>query len=194
MKKTIIITALAALFAAAPCVYAQNADTVVLASQGDVISESLPTATNFFEKKIPISEQNRAEIQAQGNFSPTMSELKFFYGEDSTGSLVGTVLFLKMDTQYGPMKVGVVFAPAGAISNVLVTEATTETASWVQAAEDADVAKAMIGMTSASATDPLKNISESAIGSKAYFVAQVMATAALRGVIYYNKLFLPLLQ
>lgn len=194
MKNTALIPILAALFAAAPCLYAQNADTVSLVSQGDVISQSMPTAKNFYVKEIPISERNKAEIQAQGNFTPSTTELKFFYGEDSTGSLVGTVLFLKMETQYGPIEVGVVFAPAGAVSNVVVTEATAETVPWVKAAENANVAKALIGISSASASDPLKDVSESAIGTKPYFIAQVMATAAIRGAIYYNKMFLPLFK
>lgn len=194
MRKEALISILAVVFATAPCLYAQGADTVMLATKGEVISNSLPKAANYYVKDIPLGQRDRAKIKAQGNFTPQISELKFFYGTDKGGSLVGTVLFLKMETEHGPIEVGVALSPGGTVSNVAVTEATTETEPWIKAAENAGLMKELIGLSSASGTNPLQNVSESGMGAMPYFAAQVIATAVIRAVVYYNILFLPRLQ
>ncbi len=194
MKKIALISVLVLSFTAVPLVHAQDGNVIVLAKEGEVISNSLPTATNYFVKEIPLGQRDRAKIKAQGNFTPQESLLKFFYGKDAGGTLVGAVLFLKMETQHGMIEVGVALKPGGTVSNVVVTKATTETKPWIEAAESAGITKDLIGLGTDSANDPLKNVSESAIGAMPYFAAQVMATAAVRAVIYYQVLFLPRLQ
>lgn len=194
MKKKALISILAVVLATAPCLYAQVADTVVLATRGDVISNSLPDAANYYVKDIPLGQRDRAKIKAQGNFTPQISSLKFFYGTKKGGSLAGTVVFLKMETEHGPIEVGVVLTPGGTVSNVAVTVATAETKPWIKAAEDAGLMKRLIGLSAASGTNPLQNMSESAMGAMPYFAAQVIATAVIRALVYYNVLFLPRLQ
>lgn len=190
MRKRLFISMLA-LVSAAVAAHAQGSKTVVLAKRGDVIANSLPKATNYFVKEIDIGQRARGKIKAQGNFSPQAPKLKFFYGKNAGGSLVGTVLFVKMATAHGPFEVGVAFTPAGAISNVVVTKATEETEPWVKAAENAGVMKGLIGISSDSEPNPLQNVSESSIGAMPYFAAQVIATAVIRAVVYYRILFLP---
>lgn len=194
MKKIGLVSVLLLSFAFVPLAHAQDGKPVVLAEEGDVISNSLPNATNYFVKEIPIGQRDRAKIRAQGNFTPQASMLKFFYGKNAGGSLVGTVMFLKMETQHGLIEVGVALNPGGTVSNVVVTKATAETEPWIKAAEDAGVARDLVGLGTDSANDPLKNVSESAMGAMPYFAAQVMATAAVRAVVYYQVLFLPRLQ
>lgn len=194
MNKIGLVSILLVSFAIVPLAHAQNEKPVVLAEEGEVISNSLPAATNYFVKKIPLGQRERAKIKAQGSFSPQVSMLKFFYGENAGGTLVGTVLFLKMETQHGMIEVGVALNPGGTVSNVVVTKATAETVPWIQAAEAAGVTKDLIGIGTDSANDPLKNVSESAIGAMPYFAAQVMATATVRAIVYYQVVFLPRLQ
>ncbi len=191
MRKRVFIAVLALAFAADVPVHAQSTRTVVLAKQGDVISKSLPTATNYFVKEIYLGQRARAKIKAQGNFSPQVSKLKFFYGKNAGGSLVGTVLFVKMVTAHGPIEVGVAFTPGGVVSNVAVTKATTETKPWIEAAENAGLKKDLVGISANTTTSPLKNVSKSSIGAMPYFAAEVIATAVLRATVYYHILFLP---
>lgn len=194
MKTRLILPVLATAFFLAAGAYAQNTQTVILARRGDVVSNSLTKATNFFVKDVALGESERAKIKAQGNFSPQISKLKFFYGENAAGSLVGTVLFLKMETQYGLIEVGIAFSPGGAVSNVVVTRATVQTEPWVKAAEKAGVLKHFNGISSNSEANPLAGVSKSELGAMPYFAAQVIATAVVRGVVYYNMLFQGRLQ
>lgn len=186
-KPFILLVAIASLFASAS--YAQSSDTVVMVMKGDFIKNSLPTATDFFVKDVFLGQRQRAEIKAQGSFSPQVSRLKFFYGRNKAGDLVGTVLFNQMITRYGPVEVGVAFTPSGAVSNVAVTRATAQTEPWIESVEGSALMKDLIGLTQNSGTDPMKNISESSLGTGPYFMAQVITTAVTRAIVYYNRLF-----
>lgn len=176
---------------AAASASAQTAKPVVLAKKGDVISGSLPGAANYFVREVALSETDKAKIKAQGNFSPQVSKLDFYYGEKSGGELVGTVVFNRMETSHGMVEVGVAFTPAGAVSNVVVTKATAETEPWIKSAEKAGVMKHLVGMSSASMTDPIKNLSSEEIGAMPYLMAQVIAAAVTQSVVYYDLLFRP---
>ncbi len=172
--------------------YAQGSRTIRLARQGDVIRKSLPNATNFFVKKIILSDHDKAKIKAQGSFSPQVSQLKFFYGEDAAQQLVGTVLFNRMITSNGPVEVGIAFTPAGTVSNVVVTRATARMKPWIETAIGEGVLKNLIGIGSDDLSNPMKNVSESDLGPHAYHMAKIITAAVIQGVVYYDILFKPL--
>lgn len=170
-------------------VYAQSKKTVILETRGDVIQELLPSATNYFVKKVVLNQHNKAKIKAQGNFSPQIPYVKFFYGEDASGSLVGTVLFNQMTTRHGLIEVAIALTPAGEVSKVIVTKAAAGMESSVKAVISAGLMKNFTGLSAQSMTDPMKDVSESDLGAMPYYVAQVITTAVIRGVVYYNILF-----
>ncbi len=172
--------------------YAQGSRTIRLARKGDVIKKSLPNATNFFVKKVILSDHDKAKIKAQGSFSPQVSQLKFFYGEDAAQELVGTVLFNRMITRNGPVEVGIAFTPAGTISNVVVTRASARMKPWIETAISEGVLKNLIGIGSDALSDPMKKVSESDLGPHAYQIAKVVTAAVIQGVVYYDILFKPL--
>jgi hypothetical protein len=174
--------------------YAQGGRSVVFARKGDVIKNSLPQATNFFVKKVILSDRDKAKIKAQGSFSPQVSQVKFFYGEDAAQDLVGTVLFNRMVTSDGTIEVGVAFTPGGTVSNVVGTRAASRMKPWIEAAVSAGVVKNLIGLGSDAMSDPMKNISESELGARAYTMAKVITAAVIHGVVYYDILFKPLQQ
>ncbi len=172
--------------------YAQGGKAITLARKGDVIKNSLPNATNFFVKKIILNDHDKAKIKAQGSFSPQVSHLKFFYGEDAAQELVGTVLFNRMITSDGPIEVGIAFTPGGTVSNVVVTRATARMKPWIETAISGGVLKHLIGIGSDALSDPMKNVSESDLGPQAYHIAKVITAAVIQGVVYYDILFKPL--
>ncbi len=193
-KRKALISALALAFVAVPITQALGGNTVDLAGEGDVIANSLPTATNYFDKEILVGQRERAEIEAQGNFTPQTSRLKFFYGESAGGGLAGTVLFLRMKTRHGRFVIGVALDPDGSVSNVVVSRAPAEAVPWFEAAQSAGIGKKLDGLGMKTGSDPLQNVSENAIGPMPYFAAEVMAAAAVRAVVYYQVLFLPRLR
>ena len=136
--------------------YAQGGKAITLARKGDVIKNSLPNATNFFVKKIILNDHDKAKIKAQGSFSPQVSHLKFFYGEDAAQELVGTVLFNRMITSDGPIEVGIAFTPGGTVSNVVVTRATARMKPWIETAISGGVLKHLIGIGSDALSAPMK--------------------------------------
>ncbi len=195
MNKPISSLPLTLALAVATCfavrAYAQDTTSVVMAKRGDVIQKSLPTATNYFVREVVLGQDEIAKIKLQGSFSPQVSRLKFFYGKDTFGGFVGTVLFDGIKTIHGPVEVGIAFTPGGTVSNVVVTKATAETEPWVKAALASGLVKNYIGMSSKSMANPLQNVSPALIGEKPYFMAQAITTAVIEGVVYYNILFQP---
>lgn len=189
LKKKVLALAPVALLCVVANVFAQSEKTVVIARRGDVIQKSLPSATNFFVKKVVLNQHNKAKIKAQGNFSPQVPYVKFFYGEDASGSLVGTVLFNQMETRHGLIEVGIALTPAGEVSNVMVTKAAAEMEPWVKAVISTGLMKNFIGLSAQSMRDPVKDVSKSELGAMPYYVAQVITAAVIRGVVYYSILF-----
>ncbi len=195
MNKSIKAVSLAFVLAIVSCfahgAYAQSTSSVVMAKWGDVIRKSLPTATNYFVKEVALGQDEVAKIKLQGSFSPQVSRMKFFYGKDTLGGFVGTVLFDEVKTIHGPVEVGIAFTPGGTVSNVVVTKATAETEPWVKAALSSGLVKNYIGMSAKSMTNPLQNVSPASIGEKPYLMAQAITSAVTQGVVYYNVLFQP---
>jgi hypothetical protein len=171
--------------------YAHITPTVVLARRGDVIKDGLPSAANFFVRKVELGQLDIAKIEAQGNFTPQVSKLEFFYGEDDSNNFVGSVLFNQVNTIHGPVEVGIVFTPGGDISEVVVTKATVETEPWVKTAISFGLMKNFIGLRARSMWNPLKSVSKSRMGDMPYFMAQAITAAVMRGVVYYDVLFRP---
>ena len=103
---------------------------VTLVRRGDFVKESLAGATKFFEKSL--SDAAIAAVQKDTGWSPSSEEAKIFVGRDDGGNLVGTVVFLWVPSQHGPVGLGVAFAPDGKIRRATVTDVGTEPLVWVR--------------------------------------------------------------
>jgi len=103
---------------------------VTLVRRGDFIKESLPGATKFFEKTLGPSAI--AAVQRETGWAPSSEEAKIFVGRDDGGRLIGSVIFLWVASQHGPMGLGVAFAPDGKIRRATVTDVGTEPLVWIR--------------------------------------------------------------
>src|SRR5262249_17531603 len=103
---------------------------VTLVRRGDFVKESLPGATKFFEKSL--SPAAIAAVQKQTGCTPSSDEAKVFVGRDDGGRLIGTVVFLWVPSQHGPLGMGVAFPPDGKIRRATVTDVGTEPLVWVR--------------------------------------------------------------
>lgn len=185
---TAILLSLGGLAAASPARHITP--TVVMKKQADVIRGSLPDATRFFQKTVTIGQADFRRLADEAGFEPEESEMSFYYGTASDGSVSGVVLFPQVNTQHGPLEIGLVLRPDGTIGGVQVTKATVETKPWMQTAIDTGFLDAFVGMGPMS--DPrtaLGSVDKSMIGEMPYYMAGLVVENVTRGLVLYQTLY-----
>jgi hypothetical protein len=164
--------------------------TVVLRKQADVIRGALPDASQYFQKNVTIGQDDFRQLKEEAGFEPDEHEVSFYYGTGSDGSVRGTVLFPQVNTQHGPLEIGLMIRPDGTIGSVNVTKATVETKPWVQTAINTGFLARFVGMNADS--DPeaaLEGLSKSSLGEMPYYMAGLVAESVERGLALYRTLY-----
>ena len=105
---------------------------VQLVRRGDFIQSSLPGAVKFSEKILMIGGPDMASIRKTTGWTPTEEDARIYLGRDSAGRIVGSVAFVWMPSEHGPVGVGVAFDPEGKILRAEVTDVGTEPLAWVR--------------------------------------------------------------
>lgn len=177
-----LITALAAATHITP--------TVVLRKQADVIRTTLDGAQQYFVRTVEIGKADRERLKGAVDFVPEEPSFDFYYGTNAAGDIAGVVLFPQVNTQHGPLEVGLVMGPEQAIQKVVVTKATVETKPWVLAAVRAGLLEGFegerVGDDPAVALDRLSNQD---LGKMPRYMADVAVTAVRRGLALYDVLY-----
>lgn len=176
-----------ALAAAAP---RHITPTVILEKQADMIRATVPGATGFFLKTVDIGRADYERIRTEGGFEPEDDAFKFYYGKDASGDVAGVVLFPQVNTQHGPLEVGLSMTPDGAIRKAVVTKATVETKPWVVAAVKAGLMKRFEGMRPGD--DPsgtLAALAGDGLGEMPRYMAKITAETVARGLVLYRVLY-----
>lgn len=157
---------------------------VVVRKQSDVIRSAIPGATTYHVTTVDISRPQLERIVAQAHYQPTARSVRFFSGEDSGGRRVGTVVFPQVDTQHGPIEVGVAIDPDGAVTGVTVTKITVEMKPWWLDVDRSHVLERLNGLR---AGDKPPSLSGN-LGAMPGYVADAIATATVRGLTLYQTL------
>ncbi len=163
--------------------------TVVLVKEADLIKRTVP-ASRYFLRTVQIGRADFAKIRQEGGFEPDADKVKFFYGTDSSGKKAGVVLFPQVNTQHGPLEVGLTMNDDGTVRNATVTKATVETKPWIMKAVQAGLMPSFRGMRYGD--DParaLRGLSADSLGAMPYYMAEVAASAVQRGLVYYDVLY-----
>lgn len=164
--------------------------TVVIEKQAEVIRSTLPGATQYFLKTVTIGKQDLRRIEAEGDFEPDEPEVKFFYGEDGRGSVVGVVLFPQINTQHGPFEVGLTVGPDGTVREVRLTKATVETKPWVLQAASPEFLADFEGLSAGQAPErALARLREGGLPRMPAWAGQQVALAVERGLTLYQILY-----
>ncbi len=158
---------------------------VTLRSQADVIRTAVPDAAHYTATTVRISRPQLQQIIARAHYTPDTDAVKFYSGENASGTTVGTVVFPQVDTQHGPIEVGVAIGSDGAITRVLITRVTVETKPWALEVEQSGVLDRLKG---AKAGDVPKALSGAGLGGMPGYIADAVATAAYRGLALYATL------
>jgi hypothetical protein len=186
-RTTLLGAAALALSAAAPL---HITPTVVLVKRVDVIRRTLAGAAQYFERTVDIGRDDLGRIRSAGDFTPDGGEFHFFYGIDATGAIDGVVLFPQVNSQHGPLEVGVTVGPDGGVTSVTVTKATVETKPWVQRAIKTGFLRRFDGLRRPEeAGRALAGLSKDEIGAMPYYMAERTALAVQHGLVLYQVLF-----
>jgi len=145
---------------------------VVLMRRGDFVKASLPGATKFFEKTFQAPA--RAAVRSETGWTPSGDDTKIYVGREEGGRLVGSVVFLWMPSQHGPVGIGVAFGPAGTILRATVTDVGSEPLVWVRPLLRNGVIAGLDGVSPSVSPDPGRIAPETS-GAMSRYYAKVIA-------------------
>ena len=152
---------------------------VSLVARGEFLKQGLPGATRFFEKEMMISGSDGAAIRKATGWAPSEEDTKVYVGRDAQGGLVGTVIFLWVSSQHGPVGIGVAFRADGAVRRVAVTDVGSEPVAWVRPLIDGAGLAALEGLAAGAAPDP-SGIAPGVKGSMSRYYAGIIANGVAR--------------
>jgi hypothetical protein len=167
----------AAAFGVALALEAHVTPNVVLVRRGDFVKESLPGATKFFEKTLGAPAV--AAVRAETGWTPSGEDAKVYVGREDAGRLLGSVVFLWIPSQHGPLALGVAFDPVGKIRRATVLEVGTEPLAWVRPLLAGGSLGGVEGLAFSQAPDPA-SIGPLASGAMSRYYAKVIAEGIAR--------------
>ena len=166
--------------------------TVTLVKHADAIKQAIGGAAQYFARTVDIGRNDLASIKREARYTPDQADVRFYYGTDAAGKLTGIMLFPEVDTQHGPLEVGLALAPDGTVRKVIATKATVESKPWVEAMVKSGYLNQFTGLhAGADAQDVLAHASHDQLGAMPYFTAEIATVAVQHGLVLYRVLFAP---
>ncbi|MGD8496215.1 MAG: hypothetical protein PVF05_08470 [Gemmatimonadales bacterium] len=163
--------------------------TVVIQKQADVIRATLP-ADAYFVRTVKVGKEDMKRIEEAGGVKLKDPEVKFYVGKSSAGEVQGVVLFPQVNTQHGPLEVGLTLAPDGTLSRAIVTKATVETKPWILEAVKTgfldEFQGAPVGQRSSEALAKLEGAKP---GKLPEYMGKIALRAVDQGAVLYTTLY-----
>src|SRR5262249_45927014 len=148
-----------------------------LVKRGQFIKQSLPQATKFFERQLTADQAS--QIKKQTGWDPTSEETKVYVGRDDQDKLIGSVVFLWLASEHGPVALGVAFGADNRILSATITDAGTEPVIWIRPLLQDNTITAARGLGITDKIDPEK-IAPSITGNMSRYYARVIAEGISR--------------
>ena len=164
-------------FAFALALEAHVSPTVVLVRRGDFMKDSLSGASKFFEKTL--SAPAIVAVRADTGWTPSGEDAKVYVGREGSGRIIGSVVFLWIPSQHGPLSLGVAFSPDGKIRRATVLEVCTEPLAWVRPLLVDGSLSGVEGLALSQSPDPSR-IGPSTAGAMSRYYAKVIAEGIAR--------------
>jgi hypothetical protein len=163
---------------AAP-VFAHVTPNVELMRRGEFVRQSLGAASRFSEQQLRFGAADLVAIKGRTGWTPGEDEVKVYLGRDAGGRLVGSVVFLWIPSQHGPVGIAVAFDPAGKVLQAAVTDVGSEPLAWVRPLLQGGGLAALAGLPLDAAPDPAR-IGPAVTGSMPRYYAGVIAAGVAR--------------
>jgi hypothetical protein len=142
MKRLIaLVASLLVAFSAA----AHVSPIVQIVQKGEFVRAALTEASAFFEHKLDRNSEALRRLAATIGWQPTAQEIKIYVGRDEQQQLVGSVVFLRVPSEHGPVGLGVAFDTGGSVLRCAVTEVGSEPLTWVRALIDGGALESIRG-------------------------------------------------
>lgn len=167
------------VFLCAAAASAHITPNVQLVKRGEFLKESLPGAEHYFEKQLMLSGAVGAAIRQATGWSPTAEDTRMYVGRDGKGGLIGSVVFLWMPSEHGPVGVAVAFDPQGTIRRAAVTDVGSEPLAWLRPLMDAGGLQSFVGLAPGEQPDPSR-VAPAVTGAMSRYYAQVLAQGVAR--------------
>ena len=151
---------------------------VTLVRRGDFVRRALPGATKFFEKTLDPAAI--LSVHHATGWEPSTEDAKVYVGRDESSRLVGTVVFVWVPSQHGPVGLGVAFDPEGKILQATVTDVGSEPLPWVRPLLQDGRIVGLEGLALSAAPDPSR-VAPGVPGSMSRYYAKVIADGVARG-------------
>lgn len=153
--------------------------TVYLVKRGDFVRNALQGASRFYEHRLDARAVQEVAAEAQSKWHPSPREIKLYVGRDDQGDLAGTVVFLRVPSEHGPVGLGVAYDSTDRILRATVTEVGSEPLAWVQPLLDAHALSGLKGAAADAEVNPA-DLAPQIHGRMSRYYAQVIARGVER--------------
>ena len=166
--------------------------TVTLVSHAHAIEQAIGGAAHYFARTVDIGREDLSSIEREAGYTPENRNVRFYYGTDEARVMTGVMLFPEVNTQHGPLEVGLALDPKGTVLKVILTKATVETKPWVEAMVKSGYLDHFTGLhVGDDAKQVLAHASKKELGAMPYWTAEIATLAVQRGLVLYQVLFAP---
>jgi len=166
--------------------------TVTLVKHADAIKQAIGGAAHYFARTVDIGRNDLTSIKREASYTPDQEDVRFYYGTDAAGKLTGIMLFPEVDTQHGPLEVGLALDPNGTVRKVIATKATVESKPWMEKMVQSGYLDHFTGLHAGDdAKQVLAHASKKELGAMPYFTAEIATLAVQHGLVLYQVLFAP---
>ncbi|HXO84798.1 MAG TPA: hypothetical protein VN803_04665 [Gemmatimonadales bacterium] len=175
MKALVLGAALAALLHITP--------TVVLVKRQDAVTRLLPGAEEFVARELHLSSADSRRLHDAVGWEPPDGVVTFYVGKQR-GQASSALVFMRIDSQHGPIELAVGYDARGAIRGVEVTKATVEMKPWVLEALRAGLTDSYRGNTTQQAPSGAEKV-KPRVGAMPGYMAELID----KGVMHANAAY-----
>ena len=157
--------------------------TVIMVKRQDAVAHLLPGADQFVERELHLSSADSKKIHDAVGWEPPDGVVTFFIGKHDDQT-TGALLFMRIDSQHGPIELAIGYDAKGAVRGVEVTKATVEMKPWILEALKAGLTAEYRGMVVTAAPSGAEKVKPK-IGAMPGYMAELID----KGVMHANAAY-----
>jgi hypothetical protein len=157
--------------------------TVIMVKRQHAVAHLLPGADQFVERELHLSSADSKKIHDAVGWEPPDGVVTFFIGKHDDQA-TGALLFMRIDSQHGPIELAIGYDAKGAVRGVEVTKATVEMKPWILEALKAGLTDEYRGMVVTAAPSGAEKVKPK-IGAMPGYMAELID----KGVMHANAAY-----